>query len=201
MRRVLQTPVAVLGMVAVVLAAGGGAYAAAGDRGGTITACVHRNGGGLYQAERCHHNDRSLSWNLAGPRGATGANGSAGPAGLAGPAGPGGPDGSGIGPAGPAGPAGAPGPTGPKGATGLANVTQVDSPWISAPAGTQTSGAVSCPAGQTLLGGGVDSSSSVTVVSTNSSYPSGTTWYARVNNAGTGGGAFFVRAICASTNQ
>lgn len=79
MRRLIagrSVPGLVLGMIAVVMAAAGGAYAAGGT--GTITVCVHSHGGGLYQAKKCAVKDKKLSWN---------AKGQTGPAGPAGPAG------------------------------------------------------------------------------------------------------------------
>ncbi len=83
---------AVAGITALVIAATAGGYA--GTAGGTIKVCVHRRGGGLYQARHCRRQDRKLSWNARGERGPSG-----GPGPL-GPAGPGGPVGS-TGPAGP----------------------------------------------------------------------------------------------------
>jgi hypothetical protein len=76
-----------------VLLAGGG-YAIASS-GGTINACVHKHGGGLYIG-RCARHDAKLSWNIQGPQG------------LQGP----------IGPRGPQGPQGSQGTQGPKGDTG-----------------------------------------------------------------------------------
>jgi len=70
------TPAAVVVVVAAAFA--GGAYAL-GSRGGTITTCVHRHGGGLYVARRCSKHDKKLSWNTVGP---TGPAAAAGPAGL-----------------------------------------------------------------------------------------------------------------------
>ena len=102
------TPAAVVVVVAAAFA--GGAYAL-GSRGGTITTCVHRHGGGLYVARRCSKHDKKLSWNTVGPTGA------AGPTGPAGPAGPDGAKGD-AGPTGPQGPTGNIGPQGP-GATTL----------------------------------------------------------------------------------
>ena len=69
MRRVLQgrnAPAIALGILALVVAGAGGAYAA-NSGGGTITACVHKTGGGLYRARHCARHDGKLSWN-ADPR-------------------------------------------------------------------------------------------------------------------------------------
>jgi hypothetical protein len=84
MRRVLQArraPATVLGIMALVVAAAGGAYAATGSHG-TITVCVHHKGGALYRAHRCARHDRKLRWNTKGPAGPTGAQGPAGAAGI-----------------------------------------------------------------------------------------------------------------------
>lgn len=48
----------------------GGAYAIASSTN-TVTACVHKKGGGLYLG-RCAHGDRTLSWSIRGPRGPQG---------------------------------------------------------------------------------------------------------------------------------
>jgi hypothetical protein len=99
------TPVPLVAIVAVLI--GGGAYALAskGDSG-TITACVHRQGGALYVARKCGKGDKKLKWNEVGP---ACARGPAGPAGAQGAAGP-------------SGPTGAPGPSGPQG-PGAATLT------------------------------------------------------------------------------
>lgn len=62
--------------MAAVAAVAGGAYAAiAASSSKTITACVHRIGGGLYQAHKCAPHDKRLQWNVRGPTGQTGAAG------------------------------------------------------------------------------------------------------------------------------
>jgi hypothetical protein len=76
-------------MIAIVIAGAGGAYAATST--GTITVCVHHDGGGLYRAKRCARKDKTLSWNTkgqTGPAGQTGATGPTGATGAQGPAGP-----------------------------------------------------------------------------------------------------------------
>jgi hypothetical protein len=99
MKRVLRTrhsPALALSLVAVILALGGGAYAATSG-GGTIVVCVHRHGGGLYRASRCARHDTALSWNARGPQGPrgpagrTGAKGDTGLTGVKGDTGPAGP--------------------------------------------------------------------------------------------------------------
>ena len=56
----------VLGVLALALAVTGGALAAGGGK--TITVCVHKKGGALYQAKKCSKHDSKLSWNdLASP--------------------------------------------------------------------------------------------------------------------------------------
>jgi hypothetical protein len=101
---------------ALVAAMAGGAYAA-GTSDGSISACVHHNGGGLYEARQCAGDDHELHWSVrgpAGPQGATGAAGPSGPRGLTGPPGPQGSSGP-KGEHGTAGPAGPSGPAGPRG--------------------------------------------------------------------------------------
>jgi hypothetical protein len=76
--------------IAALLTIGGGAYALAASRGGTITVCVSHKGGTLYKAKKCKKHDSKLSWGKQGPQGATGAPGGAGAKGATGPQGPGG---------------------------------------------------------------------------------------------------------------
>jgi len=76
-------------LVALVLAASGGAYAAVKSSSSTISACVHHTGGGLYVAHKCARRDARLRWDVTGPPGSQGTQGIMG---LQGPAGqPGGP--------------------------------------------------------------------------------------------------------------
>jgi hypothetical protein len=76
-------------LVALVVAASGGAYAAVKVSSPKITACVHHKGGGLYIAHECARHDARLDWGVAGK---VGAQGKPGVMGLQGPAGqPGGP--------------------------------------------------------------------------------------------------------------
>jgi hypothetical protein len=83
MKRILDgagrgTAALVVSVVALVVAAAGGAYAA-GQASTTITLCVSRHGGAVYKAKRCKRRDSKLSFNTTGPAGATGATGAAGP--------------------------------------------------------------------------------------------------------------------------
>jgi hypothetical protein len=81
MRRTLEwrvTPAIATGVIALVIGAAGGAYAA--GSGATIVACVHKHGGALYEASRCAKGDKTLRWNKAGPAGPKGAAGPPGPA-------------------------------------------------------------------------------------------------------------------------
>ena len=107
-------PIAVLGALAVVLAAGGIADATSGGSK-TIRVCVHKRGGGWYSARRCKRHDRRLSWNGRGPAGPQGPRGTGagprGPRGLRGPRGF-------TGKTGARGATGATGPTGPAGPSG-----------------------------------------------------------------------------------
>ena len=90
--------------VAVFLAAGGAAWAAAGS-GSTIHACYKKRGGALRVAGRCKHGEKPLSWSQLGPIGAAGKKGATGPKGATGAQGPKGAEGK----VGPKGEAGAPG--------------------------------------------------------------------------------------------
>lgn len=72
---------AIGGALAALLVAGGG-YAIATGAPGTINACVHKHGGGIYLG-RCARHDRKLSWNTVGPQGLPGPPGQPGPAGSA----------------------------------------------------------------------------------------------------------------------
>jgi hypothetical protein len=87
MRRVLASRAgsAAVGAAAALLLAGGG-YAIASGGTGTIHACVHKHGGGLYVGH-CGRHDRKLSWNAIGPRGPQGQPGQSGQTGQPGPAG------------------------------------------------------------------------------------------------------------------
>jgi len=68
------------------------AYAAIPDASNVIHGCVSKEGGGLRaidtgKAQTCRHNELSVDWNQAGPKGLDGAPGKDGAAGPAGPAG------------------------------------------------------------------------------------------------------------------
>ena len=108
--RFVNPPVLALGVIALVVVAAGGAYAAT-TSSPTITVCIHKKGGSLYKAAKCAKGDSKLSWNAkgvagpAGTRGLTGATGATGSAGA-------------VGPAGATGPTGATGQTGATGANG-----------------------------------------------------------------------------------
>jgi hypothetical protein len=76
-----------LAIVAVIIAAAGGAYAASSGSP-TIRACVKHKGGVLYVAKKCAKHDRRLTWSVTGPQGPTGAQGPTGPTGPKGDTGP-----------------------------------------------------------------------------------------------------------------
>lgn len=63
-----------LGVIALAIAAAGGAYAASSG-GVTITVCIHHSGGGLYKAKNCQKGDKKLTWNKQGRAGTNGTNG------------------------------------------------------------------------------------------------------------------------------
>jgi hypothetical protein len=69
--------------IAVFLAAGGAAWAAAGTSS-TIHACAKKHGGALRLATHCRRSESAVSWSKVGP---TGRRGPAGPAGKTGAAG------------------------------------------------------------------------------------------------------------------
>ena len=83
-RQVHMTPAMAVALAALVLGASGGAYAAVATSSGTITACAHHKGGGLYLARKCARHDKRLTWNAIGPRGAAGTQGLQGSQGLQG---------------------------------------------------------------------------------------------------------------------
>ena len=91
------SPALGVSLAALVLAASGGAYAATSGSSGSIVACVHHKGAGLYMARKCATHDKRLRWGVAGPTGPTGpagkdgSNGLGGPTGETGPPGPSGP--------------------------------------------------------------------------------------------------------------
>jgi hypothetical protein len=113
----------VIGAIAVVGVAGGGAAAAlaTGGSGSVFQGCLQHNLGALYnvqldptQAPQCLAHDTVVSWNQTGQQGPIGATGAQGPKGDTGPQGPKGDTGD----TGAPGATGAPGPKGDTGATG-----------------------------------------------------------------------------------
>lgn len=140
-RRALHIAALALLAVGIVAAGVSAAGRAPEASSATISACRDNASGVLRAAKTCRSNERRLTWNTVGPRGAEGpagpagdngrpgANGSTGPAGPAGPTGAPGPVGAigpagatgaagPVGPAGPAGPVGPAGPAGPRGPVG-----------------------------------------------------------------------------------
>jgi len=83
--RVSYAVVCGVGALALVTLASGVTYAATRTAPvTTITACVHKSGGGLYKAAKCASGDSKLTWNIkgnTGPKGNTGQKGNTGPAG------------------------------------------------------------------------------------------------------------------------
>jgi hypothetical protein len=118
-----------LGVIAIVIAAAGGAYAA--DSGGTITVCVSHSGGNLYKANACKKSDKKLSWNLTGPQGPPGVQGIHGVQGLQGIQGK----------------QGEPGPAGPASTQEAFNSLLVGN-------GSGAAVIVDCPTGTIATGGG-----------------------------------------------
>lgn len=153
---------AVLFVVAIVGLVGGVAVAADSTSAPpTYTGCLNHTTGVIYDtaigsspARKCLTRDRRITWNAQGPQGDKGARG---PAGVPGPAGP----------------AGAQGPAGVSGY----QIVTASGPTDSTPFKTLV---VNCPAGQSVLGGGVSpetASQTDTLVVVNS-YPSQSTqWF------------------------
>jgi hypothetical protein len=67
---------------------------------------------------------------------------------------------------------------------------------LSAPAGLQTRGTLSCPTATVPLGGGVSISSGDLRANVNSSFPNGATWIADINNASGANTTFRLFVIC-----
>jgi len=184
MKRLLAiraTPAIAAGIVGLLI--GGGGYAIAAAGGSTVNACKHRPNGDLYIKSKCQRGDRKISWSKIGPRGATGAAGPRGATGATGATGG----------------TGAAGGTGPAGPIKLDTVTSAA---IANPAGAQTGGSVSCPAGEFATGGGI--SGSALAQSANASYPlldpatgHDDGWNAFMNNTGPTAATFHVYVICA----
>jgi hypothetical protein len=55
-----------VGVIAMVIAISGGAYAATGGGSTMITICVHHSGVALYQARKCSKRDGKLRWSRYG---------------------------------------------------------------------------------------------------------------------------------------
>src|SRR5437879_3672399 len=63
---VRPSPAMVVAVAALGIGLAGGALAA-GNSSPVIRACVHKPGGALYIARRCHKHDGKLSWNNIDP--------------------------------------------------------------------------------------------------------------------------------------
>jgi hypothetical protein len=74
--------------------------------------------------------------------------------------------------------------------------TRVSTGNLNLPAGTQTRGVATCPAGTVPFSGSVFVFSPSLVVNVNSSFPSGTSWVADVNNGSGSAALFEVTVIC-----
>jgi hypothetical protein len=83
-----------LGVVALLAAGSGWAYAGTTASNGVIHACAAKHGGALRLAGKCMPNEHPVSWNVQGirgkngPNGVNGSNGTNGTNGAPGPAGP-----------------------------------------------------------------------------------------------------------------
>jgi hypothetical protein len=140
-------------LAALVLSVGGAVAPAQQASQRTIHACIETRGvpatNGdikIRRGSRCMPGTRALNWNQRGPRGPRGLQGTRGPAGAEGPAGP-------------EGPQGLQGPPGPSDSQVTAPVSATTP--INAPQGTVASATATCPAGTSILGGGITVTTSV----------------------------------------
>lgn len=170
------------------IAAGGTAFVSAQMSSTVIYACVNNNSGMVKivsAPSACSGNERSLQWNLQGPKGDKGDPGPAGPQGPKGETGA-------VGPVGPAGPAGPPGPAG--------SAQQLVRHEIRTPTRdiSVLDGIVQlvaeCPAGTVLAGGGYYSN----FVNISESRPDGNGWLVEGSTPGGLGTSFAAYAVCHS---
>lgn len=138
--------IAVLGLIAVLFAAGGGVALATHSSANELHAC-YNNSGHLVIIDdpaNCGNNETAVSWNQTGPQGIPGPAGQTGLQGIPGPMGPQGSQGN-PGSVGPAGPAGSAGPV-----SGWVIVDQTTSPST----GYAMAQSILCPGGKKVLSGG-----------------------------------------------
>ena len=127
--RTKKMVMAVIGLVAVMLVAGGGVALATHSNPNEIHAC-YNNSGHLVIVDdpaNCGNNETAISWNQEGPTGPQGLQGNPGPA----------------------------GPTGPQGLSGLSDVEMVFS---TSPLANDSFVAIllPCPSGKQVVSGGFD---------------------------------------------
>ena len=140
MKKLLRVrPLAVVVCAVGLFAAAVGAALAA-TSGGTIHACAKKNNGALRLADRCRHNEKSVSWNITGPRGPQGAQG---PPGAQGPQGAQGQQGA----------QGNQGPPGPRGPSDSYTDYSKDVTVSAASGGPFNLGSLSLPAGSFMVFG------------------------------------------------
>lgn len=191
------TRYAVTGVGAAALLAAGAGIATASTRAEAkptrAIACVTDSGTLVLAANgKCAKDLTRVDLPLSGVQGPTGPRGPAGPAG---PAGPKGATGS-PGVAGAAGAAGSAGST--SGGSAIAGYQQVETEF-EAPATTQSEGHSSCPAGDTVIGGGVLSDGGQWIQLDDSWPTSSSQWAAQVYNSNASSTYdVFVIAICVS---
>jgi hypothetical protein len=176
-----RAPAMVLGALALIVAAGGGALAASGGAGATITACVNKHDRALYQARNCKKGDKKLKWNERGRQGSQGPQGARGVQGATGLQGP----------------TGDMGLTGPPGASGATHVVV-----RSATNGVSSNVVdVSCDPGEVATGGGgqtfgVDSlAQSDPLTAVDGGPPTG---WEIIDSTGAAAGKLVAYVICAS---
>jgi hypothetical protein len=190
--------------VALFIALGGSAYAAATITGstikdGTITGRDVKNAS-LGTEDLNPRAVSSLTGRVgqAGPAGPAGPRGESGPKGekgAPGPAGPGGP----TGPQGPAGPRGEQGPVGPGGAAGVSGWQYVTKrSYYDLSSGQWDIWSVNCPNGKRVLGGGVSTTEPYHArVLESAPAGDGTGWGVAIRNEGGPKMAAYAWAICA----
>ena len=189
------SPALVVASLALLLSLGGSAYAAVAIAPGSVGTRQLKNGAVTSEklAAGAVTASKIKPYSLLSQDFAPGQL----PAGQQGAAGPQGPAGA----TGPQGPAGATGPQGPAGVSGYQVITSTS---VTSAASSKAV-ATNCPAGESVLGGGVAGAApSGDPLSTQQSYPdnNNTQWFAAVNDlaANPSPWTLVVYAICANVN-
>jgi hypothetical protein len=190
-RRRARRHTTVVAYLALCVALGGSAYAAATLTGAnikdrTITGRDVKNGS-LGPSKLSGATIASL----AGERGPAGPPGPKGDMGEAGPAGA----------TGPAGPQGAPGPAGPRGASGIGGWEYRVSSGARMAPGADALTQVACPSGKRAIGGGGSSTYSGAFLSTSAPADGATGWTVTGRNPSSTAATVYAWVICATVSQ